>query len=75
MLNDITVLLDKNLKRVDNLISLYGPAVVGRRKVHDTDVLRAALVLLHAGMEDYLRSLLAWKIDTFDTDTTQLSLF
>jgi hypothetical protein len=69
ILNEITALLDENLERVDNLISLYGPPVVGRRKVNDTDVLRAGLVLLHASMEDYLRSLLVWKIDTFDTET------
>nr|WP_319949512.1 HEPN domain-containing protein [uncultured Shimia sp.] len=69
MLNEITELLDENLERVDNLVSLYGPPVVGRRKVHDTDVLRAALVLLHASLEDYLRSLLVWKVDTFDAQT------
>lgn len=69
MLNEITALLDENLERVENLVSLYGPPTPGRRKVHDTDVLRAALVLLHASMEDYLRSLLVWKIDTFDAET------
>ncbi len=69
MLNEITDLLDENLERVENLVSLYGPATPGRRKVHDTDVLRAALVLLHASLEDYLRSLLAWKIETFDEET------
>jgi hypothetical protein len=50
MLEEITEILDENLSRVENLISLYGPAIVGRRKVQDTDVLRGALVLLHAGM-------------------------
>ena len=69
MLNNITALLDENLGRVNNLVSLYGVPTPGRRRVHDTDVLRAALVFLHAGMEDYLRSLLLWKIDTFDQDT------
>ena len=69
MLNEITALLDENLKRVENLVSIYGPATPGRRKVHDTDLLRAALVLLHASLEDYLRSLLEWKIETFDKDT------
>lgn len=69
MLNEITELLDENLERVDNLVSLYGPPVIGRRKVKDTDVLRAALVLLHASMEDYLRSLLLWKIGDFDQET------
>lgn len=69
MLVDITELLDENLERVDNLVSLYGDPTPGRRKVKDTDLLRAALVLLHASMEDYLRSLLVWKTDTFDART------
>jgi hypothetical protein len=68
MLNEITDLLDENLGRVDNLVSLYGEPTPGRRKVHDTDLLRAALVLLHASMEDYLRSLLLWKIGEFDEE-------
>ena len=46
-----------NLKRVENLASLYEPAGrQGRRKVSETDVLRAAVVMLHAAMEDLLRS-------------------
>lgn len=69
MLVAITELLDKNLERVENLVSLYGDPTPGRQKVKDTDVLRAALVLLHASIEDYLRSLLVWKIDTFDAET------
>ena len=50
MLVQITAILDENLGRVENLISLYGPETRGRRTVEDTDVLRGALVLLHAGM-------------------------
>lgn len=69
MLNEITALLDENLERVENLVSLYGDPRPGRQKVKDTDVLRAALVLLHASMEDYLRALLGWKVETFDEDT------
>ncbi len=65
MLQQITDVLNENLGRVDNLISLYGPATVGRRKVQETDILRGALVLLHAGLEDYLRSLMIWKIDNY----------
>lgn len=61
MLGNIVELLDANLARVENLISLYGPARRGRRTVKETDVLRAALVLLHASMEDFLRSLLVWR--------------
>ena len=61
MLEQIIWLLNANLSRVENLIGLYGPPVRGRRSVHDTDILRAALVLLHASMEDFLRSLLVWR--------------
>ncbi len=66
MLEDITNLLDENLVRVDNLVSLYGKTTRGRKAVKATDILRASIVLLHASMEDYLRSLLIWKIDKFD---------
>jgi hypothetical protein len=68
VLEEITEVLNGNLARVENLVSLYGPATVGRRKVQDTDVLRGAVVLLHAGMEDYIRSLMIWKIDTFSAE-------
>lgn len=68
MLEQITIVLNENLGRVENLVSLYGPATVGRRKVQDTDILRGSLVLLHAGMEDYLRSLMVWKINTYSEE-------
>lgn len=68
MLEQITIVLNENRGRVENLVSLYGPATVGRRKVQDTDILRGSLVLLHAGMEDYLRSLMVWKINTYSED-------
>lgn len=69
MLDEVTALLDKNLDRVKNLVSLYRPSSRGRSKTKETDLLRAAVVLLHASMEDCLRSLLKWKVDTFDADT------
>lgn len=55
-----------NIARVRNLVSIYrthlsGPGK-GRRGHQETDVLRAALVLLHASMEDVLRSLAYWKL-------------
>jgi hypothetical protein len=61
VLNDILGRFDANIARVENLKSIYGPARPGRRKVQETDILRAALVLLHATMEDFLRSLQGWK--------------
>lgn len=69
MIEQITAILNENIGRVDNLISLYGPETPGRKTVHETDILRGALVLLHAGMEDYLRSLMVWKIDTYSAET------
>jgi hypothetical protein len=53
-----------NLERVENLVALYealntGP---GRRPVDTSDILRSAVVFLHATLEDFLRSLLEWKL-------------
>jgi len=56
----ITSRFDQNLARVTHLVSVYeglsGPGQ-GRRPVNSTDILRAATVLLHASLEDALRSL------------------
>jgi len=53
-----------NLERVRHLVDVYqgGAAGPGRRPVETTDVLRAAVVFLHATLEDLLRSLLEWKL-------------
>lgn len=54
-----------NLERVHNLVALYDkltPQGRGRREVAATDLLRAAVVLLHASFEDLLRSLALWKL-------------
>lgn len=52
--------LASNLARAHNLVSIYqvlaGPQP-GRRSVVHTDVLRSAVVLIHASLEDFLRSL------------------
>lgn len=64
MLAQITELLNANLGRVENLITVYQSLARqgrGRQPVTDQDILRAALVLLHASMEDFLRSLLVWR--------------
>jgi len=55
-----------NIARVKNLVAIYrnqlaGPGQ-GRRGHLETDVLRAATVLLHASLEDVLRSLAYWKL-------------
>jgi len=59
--NAISSRLDDNLARVRNLVSIYDTKLTtagqGRRPVGSADVLRAAVVLLHATMEDVIRSL------------------
>lgn len=58
--------LTANLDRVQHLVSVYQSASVGagRRAVETTDVLRSAVVFLHATLEDFLRALLEWKLPT-----------
>lgn len=53
-----------NLERVEHLVSLYetGSTGPGRRAVDTSDILRSAVVFLHATLEDFLRSLLEWKL-------------
>jgi len=54
-----------NIARVQNLVTIYETTLAGagrgRRSHQKTDVLRAAVVLLHASVEDVLRSLAYWK--------------
>jgi len=56
----------QNLNRVKHLIEVYAAMASGqgRRDVETTDILRAAVVFLHANLEDLLRSLLEWKLPT-----------
>lgn len=52
--------LARNLGRANNLVNIYRVltgAQPGRSSVHDTDILRSAVVLIHASLEDFLRSL------------------
>jgi hypothetical protein len=55
-----------NIARVKNLVAIYQSQLAGagkgRRSHQKTDVLRAATVLLHASVEDVLRSLAYWKL-------------
>lgn len=55
---------NQNLDRVTHLVAVYEAEIAGRgrRGVETTDVLRAAVVFLHATLEDLLRSLLDWKL-------------
>lgn len=64
MHEEIQSRLGANLDRVRAIVDVYqdragvGP---GRRPVATVDLLRAAVVFLHATLEDVLRSALAWK--------------
>jgi hypothetical protein len=66
MRDEIRERVTQNIGRVRNLVSIYDNTQAGRgrgRRGHaKTDVLRAATVLLHASLEDYLRSLAYWKL-------------
>jgi len=58
--------ITENLLRVRNLVFIYTTHLAGtgrgRRGAHQTDVLRSTVVLLHASLEDFLRSLAYWKL-------------
>lgn len=64
MLEDIMLIFDKNFGRLNNLINLYQSLSQGkgRKPAHSLDILRATVVLMHSTLEDYLRSLLRWKL-------------
>ena len=53
----------RNVARANSLIETYEALFEHRHgPVEHADILRAAVVLLHAGLEDLLRSLLEWKL-------------
>lgn len=64
-----------NIARVRNLVSIYTDHLAGegggRRGHQTTDVLRAATVLLHASMEDVLRSLAHWRLPLANATTLE----
>lgn len=66
MKQEITDRFALNIARVKNLVAIYTNLLAGqgrgRRSHKKTDVLRAATVLLHASVEDVLRSLAHWKL-------------
>lgn len=68
MIPSITERIDQNLSRVENLIAIYednaAQSRIRRRRPHDTDILRAAVVMLHSTLEDFLRSVLQWRLPT-----------
>jgi hypothetical protein len=62
---DINNRFQANLTRVRNILAVYSSGSgkrSGRRGVQETDLLRGAVVLLHATLEDLLRSLAEWRL-------------
>ncbi len=72
MLAEISNRFEQNLSRVENLIGIYDNLVkysrVAKRGAHDTDILRSALVFLHASMEDFLRAILSIRLPESDKE-------
>jgi len=63
--DEIELRFRANLARVDDLIDLYETialVVPGKKLTKASDILRAAVVLLHATLKDLLRSLAGWKL-------------
>lgn len=64
-IDDIGLFFDYNLYRVKNLIDVYVEILNLEGEgtsMQKTDILRAAIVLLHSSMEDFLRSILKLKL-------------
>ena len=63
----------QNIARVRNLTDIYRNHLMGagsgRRDHSKTDVLRSAIVMLHASMEDLLRSIAYWKLPAASAET------
>ena len=72
MLPEIRTKFDDNIARVRNLVTLYTDALAGvgqgRRPVNSSDVLRAATVLLHATLEEFLRGISRWRLPDASED-------
>jgi len=64
---EIEDVLKLNLGRSRNLVAVYERVTgtgSGRRGTDDTDILRAAVVMLHATLEEFLRGIERWKLPT-----------
>jgi len=75
MKQEIEKRFNLNIARVRNLVQIYTDQLAGdgqgRRGHQETDVLRAAVVLLHASVEDVLRSLAYWKLPDATSDVLE----
>lgn len=78
MIDDIMLVFDGNIRRINHLLELYSTSVGGRgrKNANETEILRASVVLLHSTMEDYLRNLLKWKLPDCDKERlNEIALF
>lgn len=64
MIDDIILVFDGNIRRINHLLRLYADLAIGRgrKTTYDLEILRACVVLLHSTLEDYLRNILKWKL-------------
>ncbi|MDX1941534.1 MAG: HEPN domain-containing protein [Saprospiraceae bacterium] len=64
ILEDIIFTLDRNIKRLDDLLKLYENISMGkgRKPANTVDLLRATVILTHATLEDFLRNVMIWKL-------------
>lgn len=70
MLDDVMLVFDGNIRRINLLLLLYNDLAAGRgrKSTYQLEILRACVVLLHSTMEDYLRNLLKLKLPTSGVD-------
>jgi RiboL-PSP-HEPN len=70
MLDDIMYVFEGNIRRIKDLLILYEEITSGkgRKSERQLDLLRATVVLIHSTLEDYLRSLLSWKLPLADRE-------
>jgi hypothetical protein len=73
MLDEIKENLRQNLDRVESLVQTYeshpDAQGQGRKSTEVLDILRAAVVLLHASLEDVLRKVAGWKLPATSAET------
>ncbi|MFC5578054.1 hypothetical protein ACFPOA_08545 [Lysobacter niabensis] len=65
MRDEILERFRSNIARANNLVAIYriqgGGPRRGRRPVHSSDILRAAVVFVHAALEESFRAIYLWK--------------
>lgn len=70
ILEEIVFTFDKNFERLNNLLQLYETISTGkgRKPTNTIDLLRATVVLTHSTLEDFLRSVMLWRLPNADKD-------